>query len=352
MDGATLGGLLAETGVLLLSMNACRSADSAGGDRHLRAEPVEAPGQPSIAEEVLAAGVPACVGMGREVYPGTPSRFFAVFYTAFFGGDSPGEAARVARARLYAEPLTAGVYREASPPIDDWCIPVVHERVAVRLASLSPGDLEVPADPLTAVFPEELLAPPVVGFDRAILTLETRLADARVVLVYGGLLAGKSRLAAEYARWFSATSPEPRPVAYLRLDDGGDLVPDSGGDLVPDDLGGGLLVVDQADHAGPAAGELVRRLSGTGRVIVTARSPNCHGCPRTSGSFQTTFRWPGGPRWARSGRVTPASSTTSASSTRWCTSVAAIPACSSSCSRPPTTASAAPRRRQIRSLCG
>jgi CHAT domain len=265
VDGATLGGLLAETAVLLLSMNACRSADSAGGDRHLRAEPAEAPGQPSIAEEVLAAGVPACVGMGREVYPGTPSRFFAVFYTAFFGGDSPGEAARVARARLYAEPLTVGIYREASPPIDDWCIPVVHERVAVRLASPSPGDLEVSADPLTAVFPEELLAPPVVGFDRAILTLETRLADAPVVLVYGGLLAGKSRLAAEYARWFSATSPEPRPVAYLRLDDGGDPV--------PDDLGGGLLVVDQADHAGPAAGELVRRLSGTGRVIVTARSP-------------------------------------------------------------------------------
>ena len=86
-----------------------------------------------------------------------------------------------------------------------------------------------------------------------------------MVLVHGGLLAGKSRLAAEYARWFSATSPEPRPVAYLRLDDGGDPV--------PDDLGGGMLVVDQADHAGPAAGELVRRLSGSGRVIVTARSP-------------------------------------------------------------------------------
>ena len=265
VDGATLGGLLAETGVLLLSMNACRSADSAGGDRHLRAEPAETPGQPSIAEEVLTAGVPACVGMGREVYPDTPSRFFAAFYTAFFGGDSPGEAARVARARLYAEPLTAGVYREGSPPIDDWCIPIVAERVAVRLASPAPGDPEASADPLAAVFPEELLAPPVVGFDRAILTLEARLADAPVVLVYGGLLAGKSRLAAEYARWFSATSPEPHAVTYLRLDDGG--VP------VPDDLGGGLLVVDQADHAGPAAGELVRRLSGTGRVIVTSRSP-------------------------------------------------------------------------------
>jgi hypothetical protein len=70
---------------------------------------------------------------------------------------------------------------------------------------------------MAGVFPEELLAPPVVGFDRAILTLEARFADAPVVLVHGGLLAGKSRLAAEYARWLSSTSPEPRPVTYLRL---------------------------------------------------------------------------------------------------------------------------------------
>ncbi|MGW1170598.1 hypothetical protein [Streptomyces sp. NPDC002550] len=39
--------------------------------------PAEPTGQPSIAEEVVAAGVPACAGMGREVYPGTPSLFFA-----------------------------------------------------------------------------------------------------------------------------------------------------------------------------------------------------------------------------------------------------------------------------------
>jgi len=270
VDGATLGRVLAANDVLLLSMNACRSADSAGGDRHLRAEPAETVGQPSVAEEVLAAGVAACAGMGREVYPGTPSRFFAAFYTAFLGGDSPGEAARVARGRLRAEPLTAGIYREDSVPIDDWCIPVVAERAAVRLAPPPPGDPATPADPLAGVFPEELLAPPVVGFDRAILTLEARLADAPVVLVHGGLLAGKSRLAAEYARWLSATSPEPRPVAYLRLDDGGD--PGQLAERIPDDLGGGLLVLDQADHAGPAARELVSRVAGTGRVIVTAHS--------------------------------------------------------------------------------
>jgi hypothetical protein len=120
VDGTTLGRVLAENDVPLLTMNACRSADAAGGDRHLRVEPVERRGQPSVVDDVLAAGVPACAGMGREVYPGTPSRFFPVFYEAFLRGASPGEAARVSRARLNAEPLTAGIYRADSAPIDDW----------------------------------------------------------------------------------------------------------------------------------------------------------------------------------------------------------------------------------------
>jgi hypothetical protein len=270
VDGATLGRVLAANEVLLLSMNACRSADSAGGDRYLRAEPIETVGQPSVAEEVLAAGVSACAGMGREVYPDTPSRFFAALYTAFFGGDSPGEAARIARGRLHAEPLALGIAREDSVPIDDWCIPVVAERAAVRLTPPPLGVPATPTDPLEGVFPKQLLAPPVVGFDRAILTLEAQFADAPVVLVHGGLLAGKSRLATEYARWFATTSPALCRVAYLSLDDAGD--PGRLAEHVPDDLGGGLLVLDQADHAGPDAAQLVSRVIGTGRVIVTARS--------------------------------------------------------------------------------
>jgi hypothetical protein len=269
VDGTTLGHELAANDVLLLTMNACRSADTAGGDRYLKAVPAGSAGQPSIAEEVVAAGVPACAGMGREVYPGTPSRFFAAFYTALLDGDSPGAAAREARRRLRAEPLSVDVYRLDSAPVDDWCIPVVAERAAVRLASV-PGEPSQPDGPLNGVFPAELGTPAVVGFDRAILTLEDQLDRAGVVLVHGPLLAGKSRLAVEYARWWSATSPEPRPVTYLRLDSDDTALEGR----VPDDLHGGLLVLDQADGAGPAWSALVRRAARTGRVIVTARSPD------------------------------------------------------------------------------
>ncbi|MFJ9777177.1 CHAT domain-containing protein [Kitasatospora sp. NPDC101157] len=268
IDGTTLGHELAANDVLLLTMNACRSADTAGGDRYLRAAPAESTGQPSIAEEVVAAGVPACVGMSREVYPGTPSCFFAAFYTALLNGDSPGAAAREARRRLQAEPFSAGVYRSGSPPVDDWCIPVVIERASVRLAAL-PGAPARPAGLLDGV-PTELGTPAVMGFDQAVLRLEDQLDRARIVLIHGPLLAGKSRLAVEYARWWSSTSPEPRPVTYLRLD--GDDAALEG--RAPDDLEGGLLVLDQADRAGPAASALVRRAARTGWVIVTARSPD------------------------------------------------------------------------------
>lgn len=269
VDGTTVGHELAANDVLLLTMNACRSADTAGGDRFLRAAPAEPTGQPSIAEEVVAAGVPACAGMSREVYPGTPSRFFAAFYTALLDGDSPGMAAREARRRLRAEPLPVDVYRAGSAPVDDWDIPVLAERAAVRLAAV-PDAPPRQAALLDGVFPTELGTPTVVGFDQAVLKLEDQLDRARVVLVHGPLLAGKSRLAVEYARWWSATSPEPRPVTYLRLD--GDDAALEG--RAPDDLNDGLLVLDQADRAGPAASALVHRAAHTGRVIVTARSPD------------------------------------------------------------------------------
>src|SRR3984885_9717788 len=94
IDGATIGRVLADSGVLLFSMNACRSADSKGSDRNLRATREPAIGQPSIVEDVLTEGVPACIGMREEIYPGTAARFFRAFYPEFFAGHSAGEAAR------------------------------------------------------------------------------------------------------------------------------------------------------------------------------------------------------------------------------------------------------------------
>jgi hypothetical protein len=302
IDGFNLGRVLAAAGVLLFSMNACRSADSESGDRHLRAGR-EAAGQPSIVGEVLAAGVQACIGMRREIYPGTAARFFRAFYPEFFGGRSAGEAAKVARNRLHEEPLTAATVREELALIDDWSIPVVGERAVVRLQNAEPEESREDWPELEpGLFPEYLSAPPVVGFDRVVLMLEDTLAEASAVLVCGPLLSGKSRLAVEYASWFSATSPERCPIHFVRLStrdtptavaarilSRGMRAASAG----PADAArcaeylkaeGGILILDQADRLAfetqAFLADVISGLDGACRVLVTVRSGSLAWLPR------------------------------------------------------------------------
>ena len=293
---------MAAAGVLHFSMNACRSADSGGGDGHLRADSGLAVGQPSIVDEVLRAGVPSSIGMRREIYQGTATRFFRVFYPEFFGGRSAGEAARIARSRLHEEPLATEAAEEEIAPVDDWSIPVVGERAAVRLgiATDEVGRADS-SEQHTTWLPAHLSAPAVIGFDRAVLKLEAVLAETPIVLVHGPLLSGKSRLAVEYAEWLSATSPTGCPVRYIRLNPSDTpsgiadrLLPrttSSEGAVLVDPTEcashlkswGGILILDQAERLVPATeaflGEFLSGLRGACRVIVTARAESLSWLP-------------------------------------------------------------------------
>jgi hypothetical protein len=286
IDGSTIGRTLAGAGIRLFAMNACRSGDSEGGDRHLRVGRRElVAGQPSIVDDVLASGVPSCVGMRREIYAGTAARFFEAFYPELFRGAGAGEAARTARRRLREEPLSAGVFRAGSTPVEDWSIPVVGESGVVRLRMVETDTIGPQPE---ESYSDLLSDPPVVGFDGAVLMLEDLLEEASAVLVTGPLLAGKSRLALEYARWRSATSPVPVSVAYIDLaaqctpaDIAAQLVP-NGARLDPVacaehlEARGGIVILDQADRLTPEMeaflADLVSLLDGACRVVATARA--------------------------------------------------------------------------------
>lgn len=303
IDGSTLGRALAGAGVQLFSMNACRSGDSEGGDRHLRVgsrEPVA--GQPSIVDDVLASGVPCCVGMRREIYAGTAVRFFEAFYPEFFRGAGAGTATRTARRRLREDPLPAGVFRTGSISVEDWSIPVVGERGVVRLRTV---ETDVAGPRAGEPFPERLSALPVVGFDRVVLMLEDLLMEASAVLVTGPLLAGKSRLAVEYARWLSTTSSAPVPVTFVDLAAQGTPV-DVAAQLVPDGtrtdpagcaehLGtrGGIVILDQADRLAPETeaflADLVARLDGACRVVATSRAERLSWLPEAPSVVPTAL---------------------------------------------------------------
>jgi hypothetical protein len=231
VDGPTLGGLLAETGVPVLVLNACRSAyaeapqapvadgegpagdgGAAGADVHGR---VRAWG--SLAAEVADAGVPGVVAMRYNVYVVTAAQFVADLYAHLLAGRTLGQAATAARKALAADPerLVGAV----PVSLQDWAVPTVYESAPLRLLA---ADRQAPTFridlgetglglPGAAV---GLPRPPDVGFfgrDETLLALDRAFDGHRVVLLHAFAGAGKSTTAAEFARWYQATGGLDNP---------------------------------------------------------------------------------------------------------------------------------------------
>jgi tetratricopeptide (TPR) repeat protein len=247
-DGPTLGRLLAETGVPVLVLNACRSAysealaqpaqttgeapgpaagegdpgPSSGGaqtgpagadstlteDVHAR---IRAYG--SLAAEVADAGVPGVVAMRYNVYVITAAQFVADLYAHLLAGQSLGQAAATARRALAADP----VRQIGATPVSlqDWAVPLIYESAPLML--LRPPEHEAPLIKLTpaetSTHEDEVGAigvprPPDVGFfgrDETLLALDRAFDTQSVVLLHAFAGAGKSSTAAEFARWYQAT---------------------------------------------------------------------------------------------------------------------------------------------------
>jgi tetratricopeptide (TPR) repeat protein len=240
VDGPTLGRLLADTGVPVLVLNACRSAyteardqpdgtpedtpgptpDSTGGtpaagdsvltgDVHAR---IRAYG--SLAAEVADAGVPGVVAMRYNVYVVTAAQFMADLYAHLLAGRSLGQAAGEARRALAADP----VRQIGAIPVSlqDWAVPIVYEsaplvllRPQQRAAPLVRLTLtETQADEGSAARSAELPRPPDAGFfgrDETLLALDRAFDTQPLVLLHAFAGSGKSSTAAEFARWYQAT---------------------------------------------------------------------------------------------------------------------------------------------------
>jgi tetratricopeptide (TPR) repeat protein len=228
VDGFKLGGLLRETGVPILILNACQSAfaeapsqpattASSGGSR----ETVEAYG--SLAQAVLDAGTAGVVAMRYSVYVVTAAQFVAELYDALTRGRTLGEAVSLARKHLYDKPKRAVAFDPR--PLQDWSVPVVWERQSQRLwpASKKP---RTPAIRISsdgggsegrATLDRELPARPDVGFygrDETLYAIDRGFDANLVVLLHAYAGAGKTATAAEFARWYRATSGVQGPVLF------------------------------------------------------------------------------------------------------------------------------------------
>lgn len=229
LNGQRLGTTLAKAGVSLLVMNACRSA---------HAEPLPAPGEAageaplrtnafgSLAQEVLAAGVPGVIAMRYNVYVTTAAQFVSDLYAGLGEGIPPGEAATLARKRLHEHsPRMFSIFPR---PGRDWLVPVVYE-ASPGIISLAPPKATSPVvaaetmasrsepDAQTDGLPES----PAVGFlgrDETLLALDRTFDNNHAALLHGLAGSGKTSTAVEFARWYMQTNGVEGPALFTSFE--------------------------------------------------------------------------------------------------------------------------------------
>jgi tetratricopeptide (TPR) repeat protein len=237
VDGPALGRLLAETGVPVLVLNACRSAHAEAPEAPTPTPPpkagegladvheqVRALG--SLAQEVMDAGAMAVVAMRYNVYVVTAAQFVADLYASLAQGHTLGEAVTLGRKQLHAQPLRTLAYDPL--PLQDWPVPVAYEASPMALfpkpaeettltIHLEAGD----ATPERGTLDPSLPPQPDAGFfgrDETLLALDRAFDSQRIVLLHAYAGSGKTATSAEFARWYALTGGVRGPVLFTSFE--------------------------------------------------------------------------------------------------------------------------------------
>ena len=222
VPGDELGKLLHDTGVPVLTLNACQSAMHQGREKPAAAatvhEEIHAIG--SLAQAVIDQGIPAVLGMRYSVYVVTAAQYIGQLYAALAKGRTFGEAASEGRKHLARNP-DRWVGLEPRP-LQDWFVPVVYEAApmpllpAVASAAVTLGRAEadpVQSDPILRRYVPDT---GFIGRDETLLLLDRAFDSQPLVLLHAYAGQGKSSTAVEFARWYAQTGGlGPQPVVLL-----------------------------------------------------------------------------------------------------------------------------------------
>jgi len=200
VPGGELGKLLANKGVPVVMLNACQSGMTHPESRH-----------PSVANQLLQAGVRGVVAMSYSVYVQTAVRFMARVYQGLINGEELARAVSLGREALWAHPQRLSPVGEIE--LRDWTVPALFEASPTRVMTepvtqvrLDPELLRDSQSKAGAEigFPE---APEYgfVGRDNAILSLERAFRAETIVLLQGMAGVGKTETAVGFARWWKET---------------------------------------------------------------------------------------------------------------------------------------------------
>jgi hypothetical protein len=204
VDGNRLGALLAETGVRLLAMNACRSAAATAATVDGR----ESSAGDSVATRVASAWPVAVVAMRYDVFETEAAEFVAALFAAV------GEGQDVRRATSAARRALAG-NRDGDDASLAWAVPVVLCSAPLRLPRAdSPGETAADGSRVPADEPGKPRAGiTLLTRDAVILDLEQAYLGADAVVLHGAGGIGKTSTARMFASWYRNTDAV-RTVLY------------------------------------------------------------------------------------------------------------------------------------------
>lgn len=266
VNAADLGTLLNDTGVPLMLLDACQTAQTD------QANPFG-----SVASKLIEAGIGSVLAMNYSVLVSATRLLTAAFYGALAQGQTIGQAVDAARFEMLMQPERAKLYRdgkEEAIQLRDWFLPALYQQ-SIDPAPFGP----LPASPVVdrggvaaqsptvqrgetqrGAFPDE----PRYGFhgrERELLHLRRTLAERPIVVVHGYGGQGKTSLAAHAARWFTRTHVFQRAI-FVSFERGGGL------DFALSEMGAALLGDNFAIHQGDPIKAIAAALRDTPTLVV------------------------------------------------------------------------------------
>ena len=262
-----LGTLLNDTGVPLMILDACQTAQAD------KANPFG-----SVASKLIEAGIGSVLAMNYSVFVEATRLLTAAFYGALANGKTIGQAVDAARFAMLKKPERFKLYRndkEEAIQLRDWFLPALYQQ-SIDPAPFSPslppavspstegtrdGGIErVPTYPARGGFPKE----PQHGFHgraRELLHLQRTLAEKPIVVVHGYGGQGKTTLAAHAARWFTRTHRFERAV-FVSFENGGGL------EWALSEMGNALIGDNFAIHQGDPIEAIATELRNKSTLVV------------------------------------------------------------------------------------
>ncbi|MEW5938013.1 MAG: tetratricopeptide repeat protein, partial [Chloroflexota bacterium] len=263
VDAEQLGTLLNESGIPLIVLNACQSAQP--DDRNPFA---------SVASRLIESGVGGVVAMNYSVLVETAKRFTREFYGALARGLSSSAAMDAARRSLFAETGRLSFTRPGQEMaevlhLQDWFLPALYQREEDLIPFKPDGKAIAPSKKAAIPLQSEgkrggFPPPPLHGFHgraRELLDLERAFATRNIVVLHGFGGQGKTSLAAQAAEWFTRTRLFER-AAFLSFENGASL------EYVLNELGNALVEENFQIHQGDKIAAIAQSLQENPALVV------------------------------------------------------------------------------------